>query len=161
MDKPWIKILLIVAFIVALLFVFVGAYDALKPQTYTAFELPPTPSAPPPLIIPKIEDFSKPELVDKQLALLKLQVQLYTDAGVAYKANVTAYATEIEARTTAWKAKNGDPSARLTAYEKIVKDTIGFYIVNPLLAALLIYSGIKISADVALAKAEKDSVKSP
>jgi hypothetical protein len=165
MDKPLIKGVLILAFVVALVFVFVGGYQALKQPTYSSFELPATtPTAPPPLSIQKIEDFSKPDVVAKQLEQMNLQIQAYAAAEKAYEANVAAYAKDIEARTTAWKAKNGDPAARLTAYEKVVKDMLGFYIVNPLLAALLIYSGIKVGGDVAKARATQAAnaeVKSP
>jgi len=73
MDKPWIKAVLIVAFVVALLFVFVGGYQALQQPNYAAFELPTTtPVAPPPLSIQKIENFSKPDEVAKQLEQMNL-----------------------------------------------------------------------------------------
>ena len=165
MDKPWIKAVLIVAFVVALLFVFVGGYQALQQPDYAAFELPTTtPAAPPPLSIQKIEDFSKPAEVAKQLEQMNLQIQAYATAQKTYETNVAAYAKDIEVRMTAWKAKNGDPASRLTAYEKVVKDTLGVYIVTPLLAALLIYSGIKVGGDVALARVIRAAgveVKSP
>jgi hypothetical protein len=69
-----------------------------------------------------------------------------------YVAQVTAYAKDVEAQVPVAKAKAGDRSGRLPAFEKAVKDTIGQLLVAPLLAALLIYSGIKVAGDVAMAK---------
>ncbi|HEY3566323.1 MAG TPA: hypothetical protein VGP73_00220 [Thermoanaerobaculia bacterium] len=106
MDKPWIKAVLILAFVVALLFVFVGGYKALQSPDYAAFEPPPsTPVPPPPLSIQKIEDFSKPAKVEKQLEQMNLQIQAYATALKTYETSVAAYSKDIEARTTAWKAK--------------------------------------------------------
>ena len=153
MDKPWIKGVLIGSFVVSLLFLFVGAYQALQPPAYAEFTLPAkAPEAPRPLELPTV-DYSKPDLVAKQIEQMNLHIQAYGSAVKAYEANVAAYVKDIESRTTAWKAKNGDPAARLTAYEKVVKDTLAFYIVAPLLAALLIYSGIKVNGDVRVASA--------
>lgn len=164
MDKPWIKGVLVGSFVVSLLFVFVGAYRALKPPAYAAFELPQKTPQPPPALQLQTVDYSKPDIAAKQIEQMNLQIQAYASAVKAYEVNVAVYSKDIESRTNAWKAKNGDPAARLTAYEKVVKDTVAFYIVAPLLAALLVYSGIKVSGDVRLAnvtKAAGAAVKSP
>lgn len=162
MDKGWIKAVLIGAFVISLLFVFGGAVTALRQPAYAELVLPKedkVPQPPPALQLQAIASYSDPVAVAKQIEQMNLQVAAHTLAVKTYEANVTAYAKDIESRTLAWKAKHGDPAMRLTAYEKVVKDTLGALIVTPLLGALLIYSGIKVSGDVAVAIASKSAAR--
>lgn len=153
MDRAWIKFVLLAAFVVSLIFVFVYGFQALRPPKAAQFDPPPVPKAPdlPPL--QPVTDLSKPEVAKLQIDQLKAQADAYQQAVSAYQQSVTAYTKDVEARTTAWKAATGDPAARLTAYEKVVKDTLGALIVTPLLAALVLYSGLKMGADAAVARA--------
>lgn len=166
MDKGWIKAVLIGAFVVSLLFVFGGAVTALRQPEYAELVLPSddkVPQAPPALQLDGIASYSDPVAVAKEIEQMNLRVAAHTLAVKTYEANVAAYSKDIESRTLAWKAKHGDPAMRLTTYEKVVKDTLGALIVTPLLGALLVYSGIKVSGDVAVAIAGKgeDGIKAP
>jgi hypothetical protein len=163
MEKSWIKWVLILAFLVSLGFVFYGAIGALRQPDYANFTVPDKPKSPPvPPQTPAI-DLSKPEAA-KQIERFSSEVTAYTSAVKAYEANVTAYSKEVDARVVEWKAKNGDPNVRVTTYEKVVKETLGGLLITPLLAALIIYSGIKVTGDVALAGVTRSAearVKSP
>jgi hypothetical protein len=80
-------------------------------------------------------------------------VELDKTAVLSYATQVSAFKDDVNARITAAKANARDSAQRLDAYEKVVKNTLATIILTPLLAALILYSGIKVSADVAKSRA--------
>jgi hypothetical protein len=154
MDKLWIKIALVAAFVIAMIFVFWGSWMALTdlPSLSVDVEKPPTP--PPTLtVIPKPPTTASPADVKTYLDQEQAAVGVDKQAIDNYVQLVTAYSKDVDTRITVAKAKKGDVTSRLTIYEKVIKDTLGPLIVAPLLAALLVYSGLKLSADVKMRKA--------
>jgi hypothetical protein len=150
-DKGWIKFFLVAAFIISLVYVFYYSWRTLQdaPSLDVNVQAP----APPKLIdIPTLQVNPTPGQVEAYLKKAQQAVEIDKQAVDIYVQQVAAYGKEVEARITAAKAKTRDSSARLLAFEKVIKDTFGPLIVTPLLAALLIYSGIKIGGDVAMAK---------
>jgi hypothetical protein len=152
MDKPWIKGTLILAFLVTLGIVYWSSFRALQ-------ELPPlqlhvTAPAPPALTQkPSLPPNPKPDEVDAYLARMTKAVELDKTAVQSYATQVSAFKDDVNARITAAKANARDTAQRLDAYEKVVKNTLATIILTPLLAALILYSGIKVSADVAKSRA--------
>lgn len=158
MDKLWIKIGLVVAFAIALIYVFVNASRVLEDpprlEVKAIVPSPPTFTAKPKLPAEATADQYAMYLKQSQeaAAVDKQAVDMYV-------AQVTAYGKDVEAQIVAAKAAKGDRSGRVTAFEKAIKDTIGQLIVAPLLAALLLYSGIKVAGDVAMARATNGAQK--
>lgn len=162
MDKPWIKAALIIAFVITLIFVYVSSYRALEDVPATPINV--TAPAPPAFTKkPVLPDNPTPEQVTAYLASAKQAADIDSTGVQTYTSQVAAYKDEVTVQITAAKAKNTDRSARLDAYEKVVKDTLGTLILTPLLAALLIYSGIKVAGDVAASRAlnTRTEIKAP
>src|SRR6266851_4092926 len=152
MDKPLIKALLIAAFIITLIAVYVASYRALQDTSATPIEVT-SPTPPAFTTKPALPANATPEQHTKYLELMKDAVAIDKTAIDAYANYVTAYRQEVDARITAAKANVRDRTDRLNAYEKVVKDTLANLILAPLLAALLVYSGIKVAGDVATTRA--------
>jgi hypothetical protein len=158
MDKPLIKAMLILAFLISLGYVFVSAFRSLQDPQSLSINVPPPP--PPKLIDkPTLPANATPDQVEAYFKLMQQAVSLDKQAVETYTQQVTAFEKDIQARITAAKTMNRDSTARLTAFEKVIKDAIAPIIVTPLLAALLIYSGIKVGADVAMARATAGAQK--
>ncbi len=162
MDKPWIKAALISAFVITLGFVYVGAFRALQDAPGTPISVG---SPLPPTLVqkPSLPANAKPEDVDLYLKTQLRALALDKQAVDNYTQQVNSYAAEVNAGLIAAKANSHDASSRLTAFEKVIKDTLGPLILAPLLAALLVYSGIKVSGDVAITRAagERSEVNAP
>jgi hypothetical protein len=162
MDKSWIKWVLIAAFVVTLGFVYVYAHRALQESPPMAITV--TPPRPPAFTKkPSLADNAKPEEFDAYVKTMQQEIALDKLVVDNYTAQVTAYKQEVEARITAAKANNPDASVRVTAFEKVIKETLGALVLTPLLGALLVYSGIKVAGDVAATRAVKTytEVKAP
>ena len=136
MDRAWIKFILIAAFVVTLIITFVTSFQALKAPNLGEFKAP----DPPPVPTWTIEVKG---LTPEQIEIRKKELEAYGTA-------VTAYTKQVEAEKLEWTAAN-DPN-RLDRFEKVVKNTLGALILTPLLAALIIYSGIQVSGDLSAAR---------
>ena len=150
-DKLWIKVVLILAFAISLFFVFRGAHRAMQDEPALKVNVT-APPAPKFTDIPDLPQNATPEQIKLHLEQKQQAVNIYKMAVENYVQQVGAYAKQGDAQIVAAKANNADRSGRLNAYETVVKDTLGPLIVAPLLAALVIYSGIKVGGDVAMAK---------
>ncbi len=150
-DKGWIKFFLVATFITSLVYVFLCATRAL--QDAPSLEVNVQTPAPPKLTDkPTLQANSTPDQFEAYLKKAQQAAEIDKQAVDTYVQQVAAYGKEVEAGIAAAKAKTRDSSARLTAFEKVIKDTFGPLIVTPPLAPLLIYSGMKVGGDVAMAK---------
>jgi outer membrane murein-binding lipoprotein Lpp len=158
MDKPWIKGVLIGAFVITLLIVFITSIWALV-------EVPPmklnvsAPVAPVLTQKPALPTNATPEAVDAYLTRMSKANDIDKVAVQTYATQVTAFTTDVNARITATKAATRDAAQRLDAYDKVVKNSLCTIILTPLLAALILYSGIKVGGDVAASRALNTQTK--
>jgi hypothetical protein len=151
MDKLWIKVALVAAFVVSLVFVFVNASRVLEDPPTLTLDIK-APTQPTLVARPVLPKDATPDQFAAYIKQSQEAAAIDKQAVDAYVAQVTAYVKDVDAQIAVAKAEAGDRSGRLPAFEKAVKDTIGQLLVAPLLAALLIYSGIKVAGDVAMAK---------
>jgi hypothetical protein len=151
MDKLWIKIALIAAFVVSLFYIFRNASRVLEDPPKLTVTVK-APSQPPIMARPALPPNATPDQYAAYLKQSQAAADVDKQAIATYVTQVDAYAKDVNAQIIAAKAQQGDPTGRLPAFEKAVKDTIGALLVTPLLAALLIYSGIKVAGDVAMAR---------
>jgi hypothetical protein len=156
-DKSWIKWVLILAFVISLVGVAWSSIRALEDGPAIKVASPP----PPPTLTMKPVMPANPTAAEIDVYLKQEQQATALDREIVqtYGMQVDAYGRDLAARITAGKAETRDSSARLTAFEKVIKDTLGPLVIAPLLAALLIYSGLKVGADVAMARVTSGATK--
>ena len=152
MDKLWIKVGLVAAFAIAMIMVFVASWGALTDSPSLKVTVDPPPAPPKLTDKPKLPANASPDQIQVYLKQEQDAVTVDKQAVDNYVQQVTAYTKDVDTRISVAKAQRSDVTNRLTAYEKVVKDTLGPLIVAPLLAALLVYSGLKLRADFALSK---------
>lgn len=151
MDKLWIKVGLVLAFAISLIVLFknIVRFTANAPAITVDVAVPASPVL---VTRPKLPDNATSEQITAYLAQSEKAAAIDKQAIDAYVAQVNAYSAEVKARITAARAEQGERPT-LDVFEKAVKDTLGQLIIAPLLAALLLYSGIKVAGDVAMARA--------
>ena len=148
MDKSWIKAVLIAAFVITIIFVYVSSYRALDDAPETLIDVK---SPTPPAFIQRLSVPATPTPQDVEAYHKSAQEAVAIDkvAVDTYSTQVSAYKLEVDARITAAGTNSRDTSRRLNSYEKVVKYRLATIILAPLLAALLVYSSIKVGGDLA------------